>query len=200
MHWYIIILVIIGAVSFVGTVHAVQKHADTQKKVQVKPMKRLSSEEIRSKLKILSMKSVPNDIEIRGAMCYDMAMPPERVEYVCSKDGSKTIYTTEMVEFIEYQLPAIRSLAESMPSISVVIDETEFCKKCSPTVKDPQLIMTVLYSDRSHRVKGITVRDITIMHDFLSGKDRYKDEFDAETALKDCIPRLEQLLGITITK
>lgn len=200
MYWYIIILVIIGAVSFVGTVHAVQKHADTQKKVQVKPMKRLSSEDIRSQLKILSMKSIPKDIEIRGAMCYDVAMPPERVEYVCPKDGSKTIYTTEMVEFIEYQLPAIRSLAETMPSVSVTVDESEFCKKCSPNIKIPQVSMTIHFSDRTHTVKGISLRDIKIMYAFLSGNDRYKDEYDAETALQDLIPRLEQLLGVTIKK
>lgn len=200
MYWIIIIITFVGAVSFACTAYALQKQVDTKKTTQEKSNKRLSSDEIRSQLKMLSLKPVPNDIEMRGAMCYDVAMPPERTEYVCPTDGSKTLYTREMVHLIEYELPAIRSFAESMPSVSVSIDESEFCKKCSPTIKKPRVNMTIHYSDRSHTVKGISIRDIMIMHAFLSGNDRYKDEYDAETALQDLIPRLEQLLGVTIKK
>ncbi len=198
MEWIIAIVIAVFGVSVVTGLHAAQKKPEVVKTPQEKPMKRMNSEEILSQLKMLAMKKPPKDLATIGAMCYKVAMPPERVDYICPKDGSKTLYKQQYVHFIQYDLPRIRALAENMPSVTVTIDESEFCKKCSPKVTNPQIIMTVHYTDRTHTVKGITDRDLQLMHDFLSGKDRFTNEYDAETPLKDYIPRLEELLGVKL--
>ena len=200
MELLITIVVIVFGFGIVTGIHALQKTADTKKQGQEQKMNRLSSDQIRKQLTTLSLKQPPKDLSMRGAMCYDMAMPPERGEYVCPVDGEKTLYTTYMVNFIMYDLPAIRDIAGAMPGVTVTIDESQFCRICSPDIKDPQLIMTVNYSDRTHTVKGITTEDLKLMREFLTGKDRHKDDFDAESALKEYIPRLEELFGVTIGK
>lgn len=198
MEWIVALVIAVFSISVVGGIHAAQKKADVTKPVQENTMKRMTSEEIRSQLTMLAMKKPPKDLADIGAMCYKVAMPPERVDYICPKDGSKTLYKQQYVHFIQYDIPRMRTLAETMPSILVSLDESEFCKKCSPNVTNPQIIMTVHYTDRTHTVKGVSDRDLQLMRDFLSGKDRFTNEYDAETALKDYIPRLEELLGVKI--
>jgi hypothetical protein len=49
-----------------------------------------------------------------------------------------------------------------------------------------------------HRFRGVTLEDIVLIKEFSEGKEVYKNDRDFETPLKDYLPRLEELLGITV--
>ncbi len=200
MELIITLVVIVFGFGIVTGIHAYQKTADVKKVQEVQTMQRLSSNEIQKQLTVLAKRSPPSKLSDIGAMCYKVAAPPDRVEYVCPKDGEKTLYKNTMVHFIMSDLPSIRSYASRMPGVTVTIDESELCKKCSPHNDAPQVHMTVTFADRTHTVDSVTMQDLQLMFEFLSGKDRHLGSYDAETALKDYIPRLEELFGVKIGK
>lgn len=53
----------------------------------------MQRDEMRKRLEELAKSAPPKDLS-SGAMCYEMATPPERAEYVCPACGDKTLYAT----------------------------------------------------------------------------------------------------------
>jgi len=163
----------------------------------------LSKEEIAQRLKKLANSPPPKNLSM-GAMCYDMAGPPERTDYVCPECGEKTIYSKEgkdrraSTNFIQYDLPDCRRMAKDIKGVTVELDEHEFCKKCSPKVKEPELIVKVRYAGRADAAvtRGITRDDLKLINEFASGSDRHSGAQGRETPLSQYITRLQELLGI----
>jgi len=163
----------------------------------------LSRKEITERLKKLAKSPPPKDLKM-GAMCYDMAGPPDRVDYVCPRCGEKTLYTNNdknrivSTFFLEYELSECRRLARDIKGITVELDEHEFCRKCSPGVKEPAMILKVRYSGRTDAAvtRGITRNDLKLINEFLSGSDRHTGEQGRETPLNQYMKRLQQLLGM----
>ena len=107
-----------------------------------------SREDIMRKLLKLSMTPAPEDLS-RGAMCYDMAMPPETAAYICPKCSEKTLYERdkfengyEIIEKVLYDIGACREMVKKIKGINVSLDESQYCRKCSPNVTNPQLCLT----------------------------------------------------------
>lgn len=163
-----------------------------------KKMKPMNRAEVEKNLKKLAQTPPPTDLKQMGAMCYDMAGPSERAEYVCVKCGEKTLYTEFMTSAVEWEIPACRRRIQAITEISISLDESEFCKKCSPDVGKPRLALLVQYADENtkHRISGIQENDLKLLKEFLSGKQKHTTWNDAETPLKDEIPRLKELLGL----
>ena len=86
--------------------------------------------------------------------------------------------------------------------MDIKLDESQFCKHCSPDVKEPVLGLVVTFegSDQPHCVWNVTHEDVKLVHEFLSGSKTHKDLQDNETPLKNHIKRLKELLGIEIEK
>ncbi len=199
--WYIIVIIalVIGLITGVGCnvlnkktkIENVNNPKDSTPEVY-------SKAEIEDMLKKLS-KSNPKNLETIGAMCYEMAALPERVEYVCPVCGEKTLYTNNYhyTKLIAWDLEQMRQIVAGLKGIDIKLDESQFCKNCSPNIGEPQLCLIVtLEGEKEHKTCGIIMFDIKILSDFLNGSEVYKGFYDEETPLKEYIPRIEELLGV----
>ena len=169
--------------------------------VTAKTVRKLSRADIQAKLKKLSKAKPPKPK--MGAMCYEMAAPPQRSEYVCVTCGEKTLYVKTQASFIEWELQNCRREFKALQKIAddaIAFDESKLCKKCSPNATAPTFALIVHYknSDTPHTVSGIRASDIRLLAEFLDGKTAHSDFFDATTPLKDHMKRIEELLGVTL--
>ncbi len=170
----------------------------------------LSREEIAKKLKQLAESKPPKDLRV-GAMCYKMALPPLRAEYVCPLCGEKTLYAVpeeeksnygkgsyKTVEAILKELPGCRRTVKLLKDFHVELLESQFCRKCTPNTDTPQLGLSIKYknSDKAHAVWDITSNDCNLLYEFFTGKNKHKTFNDSEVPLKDYTGRLHELLGI----
>lgn len=162
----------------------------------------LTREQIAEKLKALRQSPKPANLKM-GAMCYEMATPPERAEYVCPACGEKTLYavkeggtTYQDVECVLHQIDGYRRLVKALPGLSASIDEREFCRKCSPKVDHPApvLVFRLAGETADRRFRGVTPDDLVILSAFLTGKDRFDGGMTGEVALKDRAARIEEIL------
>ena len=167
---------------------------------------------LRNLLNSLSKTKTPEFLGI-GAMCYYPTMPPDKIDYNCPKCGSKTHYENEISELeindkevkyydlIEsvYDIPNCHRTLKMIRKLDVSLDESQFCKKCSPDIEKPKLVLIVNYEeDKQHRIEGVTNEDLILINEFLSGSNIHKSDMDYETPLKDHIKRLSELLGVEI--
>jgi hypothetical protein len=203
--WYLIIISIIVIGLVIGTGCKVSSNKNKTELVNMKiPHDSIpevyTKKDIEKLLQDLS-KSEPKNLESFGAMCYEMAMPPERVEYVCPTCGEKTLYTDNYTELISWDLQLMRDYAAKLGEINCKLDESLFCKSCSPKDTEPQLCLIVkLKEETEHKTCGINKEDFALIDEFISGSTVHKDFYDAETPLKNYLPRIEELLGVEIEK
>lgn len=177
--------------------------------VTVSSGKYLSQQDIQKQLAVIAQKPPPKELAI-GAMCYDIAGPPPRIDYVCPVCGEKTIYALEdtadeKTRLSRFQtvwtiqdLENCRRFAQTIKKLDITLDESQFCKKCSPGIDTPTLDLIVRYPDRPvpHRVSGVNWTDLAMLKAAADGKLKYKDRQDTEVALKGNLPRLQELLGV----
>ncbi len=174
---------------------------------QKKPLatENLTREQVAGLLEKLAKSPPPGNLS-QGAMCYSRVAPPDRSEYVCPSCGKKTLYARNdtkarnNVDFVMTDIPECRRLVKAIKGIELKIDESQFCEKCSPGAKSPQLILTVHYPGEkgTHQVKGICSHDLIILQEFLTGKDRHAGDTGQEKPLKEYLPRLQEILGIKV--
>jgi len=161
---------------------------------------------IERRLRDLSRSPAPTELT-PGAMCYETAMPPPRVEFVCDVCGEKTLYPWEgpgewplgVVETVEWDLPTGRRLVTQIHDLNVALDSTEFCHACSPNTTEPRLVLVVTYPDGTvQRTRGVESEDLRLVLELLSGSAVHDGDQGGETPLKQHLPRLEQLLGVSL--
>jgi hypothetical protein len=173
--------------------------------VEVKSFKR---SELEQKLIALSKNPAPKELAM-GAMCYKPAMPPKSADYTCPKCSEKTLYIIEtienkneahqIIEDIRVTIPNCRRTLKTINGINISLDESQFCKKCSPDIQSPKLVLIITHEDgNKHTVTGVTNNDLILISEFLTGSDKHKDEGDFETPLKDHIKRLKELLCVEV--
>lgn len=154
------------------------------------------------RLKELATRQAPETINIMGAMCYEMAAPPDRAEYICPKCCEKTIYVNDYgaSSFIETELENCRrifSTIKKRADFSIALDESSYCVHCSPKAKKHRLRLVVTYGNgHKHTSSVISEDDLNILKGFLGNKDTYVSAKDAVLSLKHEIPRIRKLLGI----
>lgn len=173
------------------------------------PSQNNEKRKLRERLITLKKSSPPKKLKM-GAMCYDIAGPPQRIDYICPSCNNKTVYSLDMDKseglenrftvcwIVTYELPFCRRFITGIKGIDITLDEKEFCRTCTPDVKDPSLGIVISYGDEKHTCKGIRDDDLKLIKEFLEGSPVHKGAQDQETPLKDHLPRLQQLLGITI--
>jgi len=185
-----------------------------------------SKAQIEEKLKILA-ETPPPTFNYFGAMCYATFRPPDKVSYICPICGEKTVYScaidnewlhettskqtyhfnepkkniinAEQRGFIQRELNRCRREIQKVKGINVYLDESEFCKHCSPSVKNPVLYLIVNISGESDSIKTRMDNyiDIQLIQEFLNGDLIHKDITGKEMEpLVTHIDRIKKLLGI----
>jgi hypothetical protein len=161
--------------------------------------------EVLKKLKKLADTQPPKKLS-PGAMCYDMAAPPMRAEYVCPTCNEKTLYINPkgkwggLPQFVSWELQACRRTIKKIKGLKVSLDESALCKKCKPNAKKNEVTLVVDYGDPKalHKVAGITMVDLTLLSEFLDGKLKHDGGQGGEVPLKKYVGRLETLLGVKL--
>jgi hypothetical protein len=164
-----------------------------------------SRKQIDEKLKHLAETPAPTKLSF-GAECYKMAFKDYSVyEYVCPVCGEKTIYKkgtnserSVLIENLENNLNSCRNEIEKVHGLNIKLDESQFCKHCSPNTENPQLCLLVNIGGQSYttRVCNIENKDIQLIYEFLNDKLVHTGEQDEETPLVNNIDRIKKLLGL----
>ena len=150
-----------------------------------------SKKNIEDKLKILAKTSPPKELAI-GAMCYSVSMPPDNAQYICPSCGEKTLYKRDDYKngiiIIDNCLQGIhqcRSGVEKIKGINIKLDESQFCKKCSTDIEEPQLCLLVNINNKKDTTKvcNINVKDINLINEFLHNEFKHKGSYDEELPL-----------------
>lgn len=161
----------------------------------------LTRAEIEARLRKLAESPPPKKLEM-GAMCYKMAAPPERVEYVCPACGHRTLYAESegvpwaVMQAVRGGIEACRRQAGDIGGLRFALDEHEFCRQCAPGVKEPALVLVFRLQGDSEdrRFRNVTPEDLRLLREFLTGKDRHQGDNDVETPLRDHTDRLREIL------
>ena len=203
--WYLAIgvLGVIGLIlGFTGCFSGNSNNCSNNIQTSVNPSdsikKPLTRQELQERMKTLAEKKVPNELAT-GAMCYKVAMPEDRAEYVCPVCGHKTLYESQTGLYLNRDLTSCRGLVKGLSQIGARLDESQFCKHCNPDFKDtPSLCLITKYSgeEEEHKVCGIDEEDLIVLQEFLSGKVVHRDDYDYESPLKDRMSQISNLLGI----
>lgn len=179
-------------------------------------VKSLDREQIREMLKKLSDSPPPKKLSA-GAMCYSMAAPPQVGTFICPKCGERTLYDESekappldraekgTARLVEWEVPACRRQIAAIRKLvgdSVTLDESQFCRKCSPNTTSPKLVLHVAYKGEKKTVDidNVDCDDLCILHDLFSGKLTAEGDQGREYPLKDRLPRLQELLGVKLEK
>lgn len=173
-------------------------------------MKSLDRTAIRALLKKLADTPAPKEI-VLGAMCYKSASTVHRAEYVCPKCGERTVYEDSspkstvlskrhLAYLVAQEIPHCRREVAELRKVAgdaITFDESQFCRKCSPKVVTPKLVLHVSYKgEKARDVKDVNHGDLRILRDFLAGTLLTKGDNDSVTPLKNSLSRLCVLLGV----
>ena len=132
-------------------------------------------------------------------MCYDSVTVETSTDYVCPACGERTLYPRGASGRASVRdVERCRAVARALQHPGIELDETQFCKKCSPAVTMPALTLLVHHEGKRepHRAIKITHEDLEIIREFLAGQDKHDCGMGAEAPLKDYLGRLHQLLGV----
>lgn len=142
-----------------------------------------------------------------GAMCYSIAVTPERTDFVCPVCGEKTLYAFDdtlkdpndlelswETATLANELDLCRRLTQQINRLDVKLDESQFCRKCNPGIEHPQIGITVINpnTQQSHQVWGIREYDLTLIKGYTDGTFQTQDMSDVS------LLRLEELLGVKL--
>ena len=162
------------------------------------PAAPLTRERINDKLQKLAETPAPAQLS-SGADCYKPKAPPLTADFLCPKDGSRTSYSNgaELAGRVR-DLPGMRQAATSLPGLSASIDDSEFCRKCTPKAPaDPQPVLIVKTpGGGEQRTRGVTSDDLQLLREFAMGSLKHEGGQGYETPLKDRLPRIRELLGM----
>lgn len=163
---------------------------------------RASRADIERRLKVLSESETPKNLNL-GAMCYEVALPPDRAEYVCPVCGEKTLYTNDYTYTVLQEISSCRNAVAKIKNIELRLDESRFCKQCTPdTNVKPSLDLYIRYKGEHQELKteNIYSGDLDLIAELMAGNKKHVGATANEDPLKDYIDRLKELLHIDETK
>ncbi|MHC4292457.1 MAG: hypothetical protein ACYSTR_09635 [Planctomycetota bacterium] len=209
-----IVLVVLCAVGFSSrqnTSNETPARIEPQDPVTVSSEQYLSRQDIQKQLAVIAKAPPPKELAM-GAMCYDMAGPPARIDYVCPNCSEKTLYAlnpeADEESRLQYwttaqnlrSLESCRRLVQQINTLDVTLNESRFCTKCAQDVEEARLGLIIQYPNQPqpHHVSEINETDLLLIKAVTEGKLKYKDLQDNEIPIKNHLPRLEELLGTEI--
>lgn len=131
-----------------------------------------------------------------GAMCYSPFFAPPQLDYICPRCGEKTRYADDG-SFDMTEVVRCRAIFQRIPRHeAMVIDESELCRKCRPSVRTPQLILTIRFDDgRVSSMRGVTLADLQLLETALKGEKAVDGPASDVKSVFSQLPRLRELLG-----
>lgn len=194
-------IIVVTMVILIGAAGCSRKSApakQSQPQVTAGAIRSMSQADIEKMLRKLETKTSPK--AKMGAMCYSMAAPPDRAEYVCPTCGEKTLYTTDQARAVAWDLQSCRREFESImksTKLLLSLSESSYCKHCQPDAEKQELTLTITYEGgRVHSITPVTEYDLRLLRDFLKGKLSYETFNEGSHPLKDSSTRLRELLGM----
>ncbi len=146
-----------------------------------------------------------------GAMCYAVVAVPQYAQYVCPKCGEKTIYPSELnkdsaidsaenqrtIFLVHYDMDECRRMVREIHGISIELDESQFCRHCSPDIQTPQLIAVIRFpgEPKEYRYAGITRAHLYQLKEFLNKENNCIDSTANEFKSEDCLEQIDAILG-----
>jgi hypothetical protein len=154
-----------------------------------------SQVEYRQRLQELAASEPPKKLS-PGAMCYEPAMIPDRLDYTCPACNTKTVLANPKPAHTAWELDACRRALKTIKGLDIKLTETGFCAKCDPDAKQPILGIRIRYAgNKTHTVAPITASDLQLIAEFIAGKDKHDTGPGGERPLRDYTKRLAELLG-----
>lgn len=199
-----LLVILVVAVACAGTLVLLPRSASAEPPPKESPMPKSpkppgSKEDLAQKLEAVRTSS-PKVEERPQAMCYRQAAPPETAEYVCPKCSARTLWTKDRGtgRLIQRLLPQLRAKLP-IAGLKLSLDETQLCRQCTPKAPvAPVVILVVEHADGTvHRAEGVGPEDLDLLREFQEGKLVHEGARDERTALKEHLPRLQYLLGVT---
>ncbi len=194
--WYSVVLVLVIFVAcFLGfTGYSIAKENAVNKQGAYE---QLTKEEYNVKLDKLSetpQKFIPEDI---GAMCYDMAPPPDRFDFICPDCGQSTLYPSPF-DYEFDKIPEYRNLVKKITKIDVKLDESQFCSTCGHNLKrNPHLCLIVKYGKKAkeHKSCNITAENLNILYEYSEGMKEHKTPSGDLVPMSKYKKLLKEMLG-----
>lgn len=195
----IIISIIIAVVFFFfGITLAVHSRGESSPvKEQLRQDSRIQVCELPARLQELSTLPGPDNTSM-GAMCYDTAAVMMRSDYLCPVCGDKTIYNDYHTSDIEYSIPACRTIIKSISGLSLELDESSYCRKCSPDASD-QFIRLIVHPENKDKPvisDRVTRFDLNLIKSYADLKKTGNGKADLKNFNVDSLSRIEELLGL----
>lgn len=143
-----------------------------------------------------------------SAMCYAAVRPPESIDFVCPRDGSRTQYPTsgalaERVRNLPKLQAMTRALArETTPRVTIALDLSEFCRLCTPNPPaTPEAVLSVkMPSHKETRTRGIAPDDLVLLEEFFLGSTSHQAADGKIAPLEESLSRIRVLIGVPDAK
>lgn len=196
----IVVMALVLLIGITGCSRKVELVNQSRPPVTAKSIHSMSQTEIKKMLKRIETRKAPE--AKMGAMCYSMAAPPDRAEYVCPTCGEKTLYSSDQAHFVAWDLQSCRREFESIKKsteLQLSLDESSYCKHCRPDAQKQELKLSVNYDGgETHTVSPVSAHDLRLLRGFLKGELSYETFTEGSRPLKKCMPRLRELLGVEL--
>ena len=188
--------IVLFSLGMAGRASAAEKPPVAMTQLATQPPVQVAPDALRERLEKLAESAPPRKLS-PGAMCYDMAMPPDRFDYVCPACQTKTVHArTQTQAPIQWELAACRRTLKTIKGLNIELTETGFCAKCDPDAKAPVLGIRIRYAgNKIHTMAPIASVDLQLIAEFMAGKDKHDGGQAGEKPLRDYAKRLAELLG-----
>ncbi|MBK8475729.1 MAG: hypothetical protein IPL39_05305 [Opitutaceae bacterium] len=136
-----------------------------------------------------------------SAMCYEMAAPPERIEYTCPVCAERTLYPFNAGVIDEDELATCRRLMQELPArVLASLDESAFCRKCHPGSTNPELVLVARYQDgQAESASGVRAADLELLTAVVAGQ-RPVDAPEVQASVLGKLKRLKELVTLGMAK
>lgn len=154
-----------------------------------------------TKKELAKLEPVKESEPAMSAMCYEMAAPPERIEYTCPVCGERTLYPFLSGVIDADELSTCRRLMQELPArVLASLDESAFCKKCHPDAATPELVLVARYQDgQSESTAGVRATDLELLTAIVAGQIT-ADAPEVKASLLGNLKRLKELVTLGMEK
>ncbi len=154
-----------------------------------------------TKKELAKLEPVKESEAAMSAMCYEMAAPPERIEYCCPVCAERTLYPFHSGVVDNDELSTCRRLMQELPArVLVSLDESALCQKCHPGTATPELVLVAHYRDgQSESTAGVRATDLELLTAIVAGRIAV-DAPEVKASMLGNLRRLKELVTLGTTK
>jgi hypothetical protein len=157
-----------------------------------------SRADVERRLKALADSPVPAELN-PGAMCYEMSMPPDRIEYICPTCGQKTIYTNSAYYDNIENVNSCRYIVTNIKNLTLRLEEKNYCHHCYPDTNAAlslNLYLKYKGEEKEEVIENVSKENLELIWAFMSGQTKVSSFNDDETPLKDYIDQICKLMKV----